>query len=80
MLFRSGRDAVVTSGESLPNDSLAGLAAFDQSDGSVLWEHQIEGFDAFPSTAPVLAEGAVYYSSNASNGVVALGDLPSRTE
>lgn len=76
----AGRDAVVTSGESLPNDSLAGLAAFDQSDGSVLWEHQIEGFDSFPSTAPVLAEGAVYYSSNASSGVVALGDLPSETE
>lgn len=73
----AGRDAVVTSGESLPNENLAGLAAFDQSDGSVLWEHQIKGFDAFPSTAPVLAEGAVYYSSNASSGVVALGDLPS---
>lgn len=73
----AGRDAVVTAGESLPNGSLAGLAAFDGSDGSVLWEHQIEGFDAFPSTAPVLADGAVYYASNESSGVVALGDLPS---
>lgn len=72
----AGRERVVTSGESLPTKTLAGLAAFDRSDGSVLWEHQIEGFDAFPSTAPVLAEGAVYYSSNDSSGVVALGDLP----
>lgn len=72
----AGRNTIVTAGESLPNESLAGLAAFDQSDGSVLWEHPIEGFDAFPSTAPVLADGAVYYSSNASDGVVALGDLP----
>jgi outer membrane protein assembly factor BamB len=72
----AGRETVVTSGESLPSKNLAGLAAFDRSDGSVLWEHQIEGFDAFPSTAPVLAEGAVYYSSNDSSGVVALGDLP----
>ena len=73
----AGRDAVVTSGETLPNEALAGLAAFDQSDGSVLWEHQVEGFDAFPSTAPVLVDGAVHFSSNQSSGIVALGDLPS---
>lgn len=72
----AGRETVVISGESLPDASLAGLAALDRSDGTIRWEHQIEGFDAFPSTAPTLADGAVYYTSNASNGVVALGDLP----
>lgn len=72
-----GTETVVTSGESLPESSLAGLAAFDRADGAVRWEHQIEGFDAYPSTAPVLASGAVYYTSNVSSGVVALGDLPS---
>lgn len=72
-----GTETVVTSGESLPESSLAGLAAFDRADGSVRWEHQIEGFDAYPSTAPVLAGGAVYYTGTASSGVVALGDLPS---
>ena len=72
-----GTETVVTSGESLPESSLAGLAAFDRADGSVRWEHQIEGFDAYPSTAPVLASGAVYYTGTASSGVVALGDLPS---
>lgn len=70
-----GRETVVISGESLPDTSLAGVAALDRSSGTVRWEHQIEGFDAFPSTAPVLAEGAVYYTSNASRGVVALGDV-----
>jgi len=72
-----GRESIVISGESLPKASLAGLAALDRSDGTVQWEHQIEGFDAHPSTAPVLADGAVYYTSNASSGVVALGDVPS---
>lgn len=72
----AGRESVVISGESLPEASLAGLAALDRSDGTVQWEHQIEGFDAFPSTAPVLADRAVYYTSNASSGVVALGDVP----
>lgn len=71
-----GRESIVISGESLPEASLAGLAALDRSTGDVHWEHQIEGFDAFPSTAPVLADGAVYYTSNASSGVVALGDVP----
>lgn len=71
----AGRESVVISGESLPEASLAGLAALDRSAGTVQWEHQIEGFDAFPSTAPVLADGAVYYTSNASSGVVALGDV-----
>lgn len=71
-----GRETVVVAGEQLPEASLAGLAALDRSDGTVQWEHQIEGFDAFPSTGPVLADGAVYYTSNESSGVVALGDLP----
>ena len=71
-----GRESIVISGESLPEASLAGLAALDRTDGAVQWEHQIEGFDAYPSTAPVLADGAVYYTSNASSGVVALGDVP----
>jgi outer membrane protein assembly factor BamB len=75
-----GTETLVTSGESLPESSLAGLAAFDRSDGTVRWEHQIEGFDAFPSTAPVLADGAVYYTSNASSGVVALGDVPGKDD
>jgi outer membrane protein assembly factor BamB len=75
-----GTETVVTSGESLPESSLAGLAAFDRADGTVRWEHQIEGLDAFPSTAPVLASGAVYYTSNASSGVVALGDVPGKDD
>ncbi|MFT4909551.1 MAG: outer membrane protein assembly factor BamB [Natronomonas sp.] len=72
-----GREAIVISGESLPEASLAGVAALDRSNGTVQWERQIEGFDAYPSTAPVLTDGAVYYTSNASSGVVALGDVPS---
>jgi outer membrane protein assembly factor BamB len=71
-----GRESIVISGESLPEANLAGVAALDRSTGDIQWEHQIEGFDAFPSTAPVLADGAVYYTSNASSGVVALGDVP----
>lgn len=75
-----GQGTVVVSGEALPEADLPGLAAFDRSDGSLVWEHSIEGFDAFPSTAPVLVDGAVYYTSNASSGVVALGDVPGGTD
>ncbi|SDY91218.1 outer membrane protein assembly factor BamB family protein, partial [Halopenitus persicus] len=75
-----GRESIVISGESLPEANLAGLAALNRSDGTVQWEHQIEGFDAYPSTAPVLADKAVYYTSNASSGVVALGDVPSNDD
>lgn len=71
-----GRETVVVSGESLPDADSAGLAALERSTGDVKWEHGIEGFDAFPSTAPVLADGAVFYTSNESSGVVALGDVP----
>jgi outer membrane protein assembly factor BamB len=71
-----GRDAVVAAAESLPEASLAGIAAFERSGGEVRWEHRIEGFDAFPTTAPVLADEAVFYGSNETTGVVALGDLP----
>ena len=53
-MFSVGRESIVISGESLPEASLAGVAALDRSDGTVQWEHQIEGFNVFPSTAPVL--------------------------
>ncbi|QKY20998.1 PQQ-binding-like beta-propeller repeat protein [Halolamina sp. CBA1230] len=74
-----GRDAVVASVTDLPEGDLAGIAAYERDDGAPRWEHEIEGFDASPSTAPVLAEGAVFYASNESDGVVALGDLPPAT-
>lgn len=70
-----GREAVVTAVTDLP-----GLAAFERSDGTRRWEHTIEGFDAAASTPPTLADGAVFYASNESLGVVALGDLPPQDE
>ncbi len=75
-----GRDTVVASLTSLPDTSGAGIAAFNRTDGTVQWEHKLEGFDVYPSTEPVLAEDAIYYTSNASTGVVALGDLDPRDE
>jgi outer membrane protein assembly factor BamB len=75
-----GRGAVVASVTNLQGDDLAGVAAFERSDGAVRWEHGIEGFDAYPSTPPALADGAVFYASNESSGVVALGDLPPSDE
>lgn len=72
-----GRETVVASATNLPDASLAGIAAYERSDGTARWAHAIEGFDAYPSTPPVLADGAVFYVSNESSGVVALGDLPS---
>jgi outer membrane protein assembly factor BamB len=71
-----GRDAVVVATEVLPEASAGGIAAFERSSGDIRWEHQIEGFDAIPTTAPVLADGAVFHGSNESDGVVVLGDLP----
>lgn len=71
-----GREAVVVSTEMLPDASAAGVAAIDRADGSVRWEFSIQGFDAFPSTAPALADGAVFFTSNQHSGVVALADLP----
>lgn len=66
-----GEDAVVA-----PVTDLPGVAAFERGDGTRRWEHTIEGFDAAASTPAVLADGAVFYASNESLGVVALGDLP----
>lgn len=71
-----GRDAVVAAATNLPEANLAGIVAYERGDGAVRWEHAIKGFDAYPSTPPVLADQAVFYVSNDSSGVVALGDLP----
>ncbi|MFC6989211.1 PQQ-binding-like beta-propeller repeat protein [Haloplanus sp. GCM10025708] len=75
-----GREAVVAAATGLPESGGPGIVALERSDGSVRWEHGIEGFDAVVSTPPVLADGAVLYASNESTGVVALGDLPPRDE
>ncbi|MFW5939146.1 MAG: PQQ-binding-like beta-propeller repeat protein [Halolamina sp.] len=75
-----GENVVVASVTNLPETSLAGVAAYWREDGTLRWGYEIEGFDAYPSTAPVLAEGAVYLTSNERSGVVALGDLPSRED
>ncbi|MEF8830201.1 MAG: PQQ-binding-like beta-propeller repeat protein [Halobacteriales archaeon] len=69
------REAVVA-----PVTDLPGVVAFERADGSRRWEHRIEGFDAAASTPAVPADGAVFYASNESIGVVALGDLPPETE
>jgi outer membrane protein assembly factor BamB len=71
-----GAETVVVGARDLPEDSLGGILALDRSDGSPRWGHEIEGFDVAVSAPPVVADGAVYYSSNESIGVVALGDLP----
>jgi outer membrane protein assembly factor BamB len=71
-----GRNAVVAAARQLPNADLAGLVAYERHDGTVRWEREIAGFDAVPTTPPVLADGAVYYVSTESAGVTALGDLP----
>ncbi|WP_458209528.1 outer membrane protein assembly factor BamB family protein [Haladaptatus sp. NG-SE-30] len=70
-----GNEAIVA-----PVTDLPGIVAFERSDGSRRWEHTIEGFDAAASTPAVLADRAVFYASNESLGVVALGDLPPETE
>ena len=70
-----GKEAVVA-----PVTDLPGIIVFERSDGSRRWEHTIEGFDAAASTPAVLADGAVFYASNESVGVVALGDLSSETK
>lgn len=70
-----GQEAVVAPVTNLPGNDHAGIAAFEQSDGSTRWKHAIEGFHAGASTSAVLADEAVFYSSNESSGVVALGDI-----
>ncbi|WP_255195894.1 PQQ-binding-like beta-propeller repeat protein [Halorarius litoreus] len=65
-----GRDAVVTVFTDVP-----GVVALDRTDGSVRWRHQIDGFDVAVTTPPAIADGAVFYTSNESLGLVALGDL-----
>jgi outer membrane protein assembly factor BamB len=71
-----GAEAVVVGAYDLPTESLGGVVALERTDGSARWEHEIEGFDVTVSTPPTLADGAVFYASNESLGVVALGDLP----
>ncbi|MDZ5811644.1 PQQ-binding-like beta-propeller repeat protein [Halorubrum sp. AD140] len=75
-----GNDAVIVSAEGLPETSGAGVTALEQSTGTIRWEYHIEGFDAYPSTAPALADNAVFFVSNAISGVTALGDLPPEEE
>lgn len=75
-----GENAVVAAVESLPEATGAGVVALDRDGGDVLWEYEIGGFDPTPTTPPVLADGAVFFASNASSGVVALGDLPPADE
>lgn len=74
-----GQDAVVAAVRNLPEGSLAGVAAYERDDGTPRWEFEIDGFDAAPTTPPVLADGATFFTSNEHDGVVALGDLPART-
>lgn len=74
-----GREAVVAPVRNLPESDLPGIVAFELSNGFPRWEHPIEGFDVVVSTPAVLADGAVFFTSNESIGVVALGDLPSET-
>ena len=71
-----GRKTIVISAESLPETTAAGIAALDHTTGELRWEHSLDGFDVFPTTAPALADGAVYFVSNERSGVSALGDLP----
>lgn len=61
--------------ESPPESNAAGVAALERSAGDGRWDHQLEGFDVFPTTSPVLADGAVCYVSNESDCVAALGDI-----
>lgn len=75
-----GADAVVVPVSDLPVADLPGVVAFERTDGSHRWERPIEGFDSSVSTPVALADGAIFYSSNESVGVVALGDLPLETE
>lgn len=74
------RETIVVSAEGLPEANAAGIAALDRTTGDLRWEHPLEGFDVYPSTAPALANGGVYFVSNESSGVSALGDLPSKEE
>jgi outer membrane protein assembly factor BamB len=71
----AGRETVVVAAETLPEASAAGIAGLERSTGDVRWQHELEGFDVFPSTPPALADGAVFFCSNDSSGIVALGDL-----
>lgn len=75
-----GREAVVVPGHDIPGADLPGIVALERADGAVRWTHPIEGFDVVVSTPGVLADGAVFYASNESVGIVALGDLPAPTE
>lgn len=71
-----GGETVVAATTEVPDGSAPGVVALDRSNGTTRWTHPIEGFDVVVSTPPTVADGAVFYASNESTGVVALGDLP----
>jgi len=75
-----GREAVVA--PVFPDtDTTPSIAAFDRADGTPAWYYTVDdGWSPTIATPPVLADGAVFVTTNTKTGVTALGDLPPRTD
>lgn len=57
------------------------IAAFDRADGTTRWFHALDdAFDPAIGAPPVIADGAVFYVSNTTDGIASLGDLPPEDE
>jgi len=51
------------------------ITAFDRETGDVRWHYVMDDFHT-PSVPPILADGAVFFATSSSDGLVAIGDVP----
>jgi len=51
------------------------ITAFDRETGEARWDYVMDGFHT-PSIGPILADGAVFFATSSSDGLVAIGDVP----
>ncbi len=76
-----GRDTVVAPVFADPDSLNPSIAAFRKADGASQWYYTVdEAFTPRIVTPPVLADRAVFVTSNTKTGVTALGNLPPRTD
>ncbi|ACV46714.1 MULTISPECIES: outer membrane protein assembly factor BamB family protein [Halomicrobium] len=51
------------------------ITAFDRETGEARWDYVMDDFHT-PSIPPILADGAVFFATSSSDGLVAIGDVP----
>lgn len=67
--------AMVEGDQYVSDSNSSTITAFDRETGDARWNHVLESFHS-PTIPPILADGAVFYATSATNALAALGDVP----